>query len=145
MFSNSDCSVWATLRLCVSSSASFPAAPPLCSSFWFCLCGCWLFALCNIPRKKKNSCWNKMRCLIYVPSFLYYDCFNIFFATNSLYYFKIVYFCYEVDLSSLMLQLPSLTSVIGGLQYFSHCSHFSCTVLCKFHMDVCEYLLPQMT
>lgn len=32
------------------------------------------------------------------------------------------------------------STVISGLQYFSHCSQFSCTVLCNFHMDVYDFI-----
>lgn len=35
------------------------------------------------------------------------------------------------------------STVTSGLQYFFHCSQLSCTVLCNFHMDVYDYLLPQ--
>lgn len=32
------------------------------------------------------------------------------------------------------------STAISGLQYFSHCSQFSCTVLCNFHMDVYDFI-----
>lgn len=32
------------------------------------------------------------------------------------------------------------STVISGLQYFSHCSQFYCTVLCNFHMDVYDFI-----
>lgn len=42
-----------------------------------------------------------------------------------------------------ILHLPSSvleSTVISGLQYFSHCSQFYCTVLCNFHMDVYDFI-----
>lgn len=38
---------------------------------------------------------------------------------------------------------PRFNSYQWVAVFFFHCSQFSCTVLCDFHMDVYDYLLPQ--
>lgn len=133
---------------------------------WFYSCRplVWTSILFPTPKvKNKNKTTSgkivfvrrhRQRCLFSsVRIVLFFSTFDLFFILSDLFLVHTLqYAVFLPNTTHILKQREGVLSfchkpssvldstVIGGLQYFSHCSQFSCTVLCNFHMDVYDFV-----